>query len=595
MRIVHGLSPLGPIFGKELRVAARRRRNYVLRVAYLGGLLLFLLLAWSITHSFRFGATSVAGRAQQQQQLGFYFFAFFSMFCGGTMALIGPVLTSTAINGERQAKTLHVLLMTPISAWQIVSGKLLSRMLTALTLIGLSLPVLALVRLLGGVELDQMFGVLCLCASVALFGAAVGLVLSIVLRRAFAVILLSYISFAILYFFTPILVAALMPRAWRNYPWWSLLNSYNPFTNIAILGWGQMRMLPVHWHVCVLYHVAATGVLLVLSAWMVRRLARHEGERIVGPVDAAPLAQISVDASAPLAPIPPPVRFRRTRSVSDYPVLWRELRRPLMTRAWQRIAAGIIIGGLLVLAYVAAAVNRALDDHGFHGFMTGCFYTLMLLITCVIAATSIAQEKEGETWHILLASPLSGSAIIWGKTLGVLRRLLWPMAMVAGHFAIFVTLGAVAPAQAVVALAVVALFNAVWVATGVALSLSFRKVTTAVIVNLMLPVALYGAGSLLLAVIDSMFDLSGHLLEQVQWYLPYAYILEAFSYRGDAARRLVSTPMSLESFAIATVLVGLAHVLIAAAIVWWTALWFDTTVARAHQRDPLPLSTSPAS
>src|SRR5438046_2788789 len=51
MRFLLGLSPFGPIFGKELRVAARRRRNYLLRVAYLGGLLLFLLLAWTQTNN----------------------------------------------------------------------------------------------------------------------------------------------------------------------------------------------------------------------------------------------------------------------------------------------------------------------------------------------------------------------------------------------------------------------------------------------------------------------------------------------------------------------------------------------------------------
>src|SRR6188768_2330794 len=103
IRFVHGLSPFGPIFGKELRVAARRRRNYLLRVAYLGGLLLFLLFAWSITANIHYrGGASVAQRAQSQQQLGYYFFAFFSMFCIGAMGLIGPVLTSTAINGEKQ-------------------------------------------------------------------------------------------------------------------------------------------------------------------------------------------------------------------------------------------------------------------------------------------------------------------------------------------------------------------------------------------------------------------------------------------------------------------------------------------------------------
>src|SRR5215217_7886098 len=167
-----GLSPFGPIFGKELRTAARRKRNYLLRVLYLGGLLLFLLLAYTSTRDENYGGT--AAKAQAQEQLGRAFFCFFSLFCAGAMALVGPVVTSTAINGERQAKTLHVLLMTPLTAWQIVSGKLFSRLLTAVTLIGLSLPVLALVRLLGGVEVQQMFGVLALCACVAMVTAAVG-------------------------------------------------------------------------------------------------------------------------------------------------------------------------------------------------------------------------------------------------------------------------------------------------------------------------------------------------------------------------------------------------------------------------------------
>src|SRR5688572_19245765 len=202
---ISGLSPFGPIFGKELRCASRRKRNYLLRVCYLGALLLFLLFAYAITQE-NYGPRGPSARMQQQEQLGQLFFAFFSMFCVCAMALIGPVLTSTAINEERLHKTFHVLLMTPITAWQIVAGKLFSRLLTALTLIGLSLPVLALVRLLGGVEVQQMLGVVCLCATVALTTAALGLLLSIIVSRAYAVILLAYLLMGIVYLFVPMVV-----------------------------------------------------------------------------------------------------------------------------------------------------------------------------------------------------------------------------------------------------------------------------------------------------------------------------------------------------------------------------------------------------
>src|SRR5216110_2750578 len=140
---IGAISPFGPIFGMELRTAARRKRNYLLRVVYIGLLLLVLLMAYGITRENQSGQ---AAQVRQQESLGFAFFTGFAYFSVAAMALIGPVLTSTAINGEKLHKTFHVLLITPINVWQIAAGKLLSRLLGALVLIGLSLPVLALVR-----------------------------------------------------------------------------------------------------------------------------------------------------------------------------------------------------------------------------------------------------------------------------------------------------------------------------------------------------------------------------------------------------------------------------------------------------------------
>src|SRR3569833_2852540 len=108
------LSPFGPIFEKELRVASRRKRNHLLRVLYLLGLFLLLMLAYLSMRTM--GNTSVAARMERQNQLGQVFFACFGMFCAVAMGLIGPVLTCTAVSSERLHKTLHVLLMTPITS-----------------------------------------------------------------------------------------------------------------------------------------------------------------------------------------------------------------------------------------------------------------------------------------------------------------------------------------------------------------------------------------------------------------------------------------------------------------------------------------------
>src|SRR5262249_48920459 len=144
------------------------------------------------------------------------------------------------------------------------------------------------------------------------------------------------------------------------------------------------------------------------------------------------------------------------------------------------------------------------------------FQTIVTLVTCVIAATAIAQEKEGDTWTVLLASPLSGRSIVWSKAIGVARRLLWPMIGIIAPFLLFVMGGVISPTTFLTIVTVILTFNTVWIATGVALSLRMKKVTFAVIVNLAFPVMLYGALSLLLVVIDEFLHLRGDLFEMME-------------------------------------------------------------------------------
>src|SRR5919106_2026247 len=86
-----GLSPFGPIFGKELRTTSRRKRNYLLRVGYLALLLMTLMMAYASVGLRSYGG--LAQRAQRQAELGVAFFMFFSIFCVCAMGLVGPVLT----------------------------------------------------------------------------------------------------------------------------------------------------------------------------------------------------------------------------------------------------------------------------------------------------------------------------------------------------------------------------------------------------------------------------------------------------------------------------------------------------------------------
>ena len=597
-------NPFGPIFERELRATSRRKRTYALRFVYLGGLLLFLVMVY-VSSSPWDGSSSVTQRVQQQNRLGREFFTVFSLFCVGAMAIIGPVLTCTAISAERLHKTLHVLLMTPITAWQIVTGKLFSRLLVALTLIGLSLPVLALVRLLGGVELTQMFGVLALATTVAVTGAAAGLFISTFVNRAYAAILLGYAALLIVWVFVPILIiATVASRGPPPAPLFRAICTISPLFATAFLAnpSGGPGVSP--WPRCVSIQLALSGALVVWSALALRRVQRREGSgtQLDGSMPAeTPMPNAE---SEPATASSRPVHFaqahwraRQRSDVGDNPVLWRELGRSLFPRKWQSRAAGIALLALLLISYACFASADVLGWRQLQIAYGVGFNGMTWLVLCVLSGTAIAQEKESDTWTLLLATPVNGRDIVIGKILGIYRRLVWPAALVAVHFAVFALCGVISWTAAFYAMWVIVTCNTVWVATGLYLSLKLRKVTFAVIINLMIGIVLYLGGAIVLAIASELLSqfrgVHGDYFEPLLWGLPYFVLgigVDQFSpdYALDGPfHGPGGWPMSNLQLLWLGLSIGAAHVLAAGVIVWMTVNRFNRIVGRAEQREPL--------
>src|SRR3954453_21492032 len=111
--------------------------------------------------------------------------------------------------------------------------------------------------------------------------------------------------------------------------------------------------------------------------------------------------------------------------------------------------------------------------------------------------------------------------------------MVWPVGLIAAHFAIFVVTGVIHPLSLPLVLWVIVTFNSVWLATGVFLSLRMRRVTFAVIANLMLAVVVYAIPYALLFVFASIADLPGStkrdLVAAPLWYLPYYYLGEGLN------------------------------------------------------------------
>ncbi|KKM07323.1 hypothetical protein LCGC14_1735110, partial [marine sediment metagenome] len=133
------------------------------------------------------------------------------------------------------------------------------------------------------------------------------------------------------------------------------------------------------------------------------------------------------------------------RRIDGSPVLWRELRRPLLEEQVTRtvaIAIGAVVLGMMYLVTLATGSTGS-------GAAQAAFVLLYLVVgmawTAVLAATTIAPEKEARSWPLLLTTTLADKDILWAKVLGVLRRTYKFWILLGAHLVLFSLLGLLHP------------------------------------------------------------------------------------------------------------------------------------------------------
>ena len=138
------------------------------------------------------------------------------------MAFITPSLTAGAISGERERRTLDLLLVTRASTLGLVTGKLLGSLLYVLFLLVASLPAFALVYLFGGIPLEYLLMAFVIAGATAIAHASLGLVLSAVLGRTIVASVAGYILVLAVVFGLPFVssvtrgVSGVDPRAYSS-------------------------------------------------------------------------------------------------------------------------------------------------------------------------------------------------------------------------------------------------------------------------------------------------------------------------------------------------------------------------------------------
>ncbi len=132
----------------------------------------------------------------------------------------------------------------------------------------------------------------------------------------------------------------------------------------------------------------------------------------------------------------------------ENPVLRKELFLRLRLRQTKPVIVGIFALVLLSLGYLHYLALNALlreKDHFAGQFVYqatfGIQFLLMGLIAPALTASAVSQEKEQQTWEMLLVSRLTTGEILWGKflariaPLGVLLLLGMPLASIGWEYA----------------------------------------------------------------------------------------------------------------------------------------------------------------
>jgi len=503
----------GPIFDKELRVSSRKRRNYVLRFVYLTLLTVFITMVWASAVRVSAVAGQTAGspaayKISQMSLAGTFVVSSIINFQFWVTQLLAIVMLSTAISDEIYNRTLGILMTTPINSFQIVMGKLFSRLLQLILLLAISLPLLAIIRVFGGVPWGYVLFGLCVTLTAVIFAGSLSLYYSIYSKRAYVVILKTVFTLAFIYGFIPgITIAILRDRVVQTKLVYYLMMA-NPVFYIKFYTSGMispravrgMFLFPWPAHCAVM--LAASALILAWSVKVVRKVALRQA---VGQIDNQVKPKRRQKKTAASRKTAAAGKSLGTiRPVNGSPIIWKELRAPIIQGGEGRNSLiGMVVAIIaLLITYVVCIEKRCLDVDVIHVAYAILFVIMGLIINTVLSATTITSEKEARSWPILLTTPLSDWHILLGKAVGVFRRCLPIWSLLAGHVAVFLLVGYIHPVV-VIHLAMILTSIIVFLCgSGLYFSTRFKRTTSAVVANIALALILWAAIPLILVLLS---------------------------------------------------------------------------------------------
>jgi len=457
----------GPVFMRDARVSARKSSTYSMRAGFVIVLLAILVLVYVGLTSTQ--SSSPAALYQRLQSVAPYL-AVTLLWCQVVASLLITANVSAVSLGQERVKgTLAALATAPMPPLQVVLSTLAARLIHPVVIALLCIPVLVVLRAFGGIDLDVLFQVQSINFAACTCVASMGIFASMLVNRATAAATFAVVGMLVLAIGPLILVALLQSTYQTMPPGWVL--ALSPL--LALLSLPTMMPVGFPFGVPWIYNppamlavaagfIAATVLAyrrLVRAAFASEAPARLNRRAKVkrASVAAAPAAEAigatadfelevgrtptAREAAKATASVNADSSPGLSRELSDYPVLWRELRTPIFQRRWLR---WVTLGMLAIFMGWAYALG-GLREPGFHMFMAVVGMVGIIALSVSAASGAITGEAESRTLPLLLTAPLTARAILYGKALGAAKRQWLLVSIFMLHFVGGVLVGGLHP------------------------------------------------------------------------------------------------------------------------------------------------------
>jgi ABC-type transport system involved in multi-copper enzyme maturation permease subunit len=457
------LSLLGPIFAREWLTVPRRSRHYVMRAAYLGALWILGLTAWQATVGWN--RTATLGDAARFNVMLFQLLTLRVQL--PLLLFFAALSAASAITQEKDRRTFVLLLLTDLRNYEIVLGKLLGSLLQIALFLAGTVPLLAILLLLGGVAPSQVAQAVLVLATAALAAGSLGTLVALWRDKTFPALALTAL-FLVLYL---CLVQALgvLPSlighwggsgaaSWDAEPIQQWLDPFMALKSVQDPTKSSLFGIAPAFGFSLVMVVLST----LLNGWGILRLRawNPSGEPIMqreAPTEAE--AEEKDRAKAHAAP-------GIARHVWANPILWREVQ----TRAYGRLSLIIKTAYAIVVVLISSfalapvlipwlskyvalpswiisyyAMTPAFTAAGpsvITAVVTGLIPVgiLSMLLVSAQAVTAITSERDIGALDLLLVTDLTPKEFIFGKLMGIVyntRVYLLPPFILAGIYAGF--------------------------------------------------------------------------------------------------------------------------------------------------------------